>query len=402
MIVEPKIRGFICTTAHPVGCYAKVKEQIEYVTSHFEKKVYSNDCPKRVLIIGASTGYGLASRIVSAFAYGAKTLGISYEKAADEKRTASAGWYNTAALEKELRARGYYARSLNGDAFSKTMKEDAAMWIRKELGQVDLIIYSLASPRRIHPETQAVFQSVLKPIGETFYGKSVDVFREELKDVMIEPATEEEIQATISVMGGEDWELWIRFLAEEKLLADGIKTVAYSYVGPELTHAIYKNGTIGRAKSDLLRASREINSVLHSIQGKAYVSVNKALVTQASAAIPVVPLYISILYKIMKARGVHEGCIEQISRLFSDYLYSDRPLQLDAENMIRLDDREMDSVIQAEVISVWNRLNQNNLHELTDLSGYQRDFYQLFGFAMQNVNYQADVETIQSIPSLEQ
>lgn len=400
MIIEPKIRGFICTTAHPVGCHAKVREQIQSVKSYFQSLAPQFNSPKRVLIIGASTGYGLASRIVSAFGYGAKTIGIAYEKPADEKRTASAGWYNTVALEKELQASGYYVRSLNGDAFSEEMKETCATWIRKELGTVDLIIYSLASPRRIHPVTHEIFQSVLKPIGAHFSGKSIDVFREELKAVQIEPATDAEIQATISVMGGEDWRLWMQFLEKEKLLADGVKTVAYSYVGPELTHAIYKAGTIGRAKADLLQTANYLKSMLRPLQGEAYVSVNKAVVTQASAAIPVVPLYISILYKLMKAKGKHEGCIEQMTRLFSDYLYADHSLRLDAEGMIRLDDREMDPDIQKEVVSSWARIQPDNLHELADLAGYQQDFNQLFGFAVPGVDYQADVDISKMIPSL--
>lgn len=397
MIIQPKIRGFICTTAHPNGCLKAVEEQVDYVISQGHLQG-----PKNVLVIGASTGYGLASRIVSTFGAGAKTIGVFFEKEADEKRTASPGWYNSAAFEKLAHREGYYAKSINGDAFSQEIKVQTADLIRKDLGKIDLIIYSLASPRRTHPVSGHVYSSVLKPIGRPFTGKSIDAFRGEIKEVTIEPATAEEVANTVAVMGGEDWQMWIDFLAQEKLLADGIITVAYSYIGPGLTNAVYKDGTIGQAKEHLKQTADSLTQSLKALHGQALISVNKAVVTQASAAIPVVPLYISLLFKIMKEKGTHEGCIEQIYRLFKDYLYASHPKALDEQGYIRIDDLEMDEAVQQLISERWPQVTSENLMQLTDVEGYRNDFYRLFGFHFDGVNYEAEsdpVVAIESIPS---
>jgi enoyl-[acyl-carrier protein] reductase / trans-2-enoyl-CoA reductase (NAD+) len=395
MIIQPKIRGFICTTAHPDGCAKAVEEQIEYVKSRGQF-----NGPKNVLVIGASTGYGLASRIAATFGAGAKTIGVFFEKEADEKRTASPGWYNSAAFEKIAHRDSYYAKSINGDAFSREVKERVAELIRNDLKQVDLIVYSLASPKRTHPVTGQVFSSVLKPIGRSFAGKTVDAFRGEVKEVTIEPATEDEIASTVAVMGGEDWEMWIDFLAKEQLLAEGIGTVAYSYLGPELTYSIYKQGTIGKAKEHLKMTSDKLNQKLKSLNGHAVISVDKAVVTQASAAIPVVPLYISLLFKIMKEKGTHEGCIEQIYRLFKDNLYSSQPSSRDAEGYIRLDNLEMQKEVQQIIEQLWPNITSENLSQLTDVEGYRNDFYRLFGFNLDGVNYDVDVSPLVKIDSI--
>lgn len=395
MIIQPKVRGFICTTAHPVGCFKAVEEQVKYVKQ--QGKITG---PKRVLVIGASTGYGLASRITATFGMEAKTIGVFFEKEADDKRTASPGWYNSAAFETLAHQDGYYAKSINGDAFSQDIKERTANLIRDDLGQIDLIIYSLASPRRTHPVTGTTHSSVLKPIGKSFTSKTVDAFRGEVKEVVIEPATQEEVANTIAVMGGEDWEMWIDYLAQQNLLADGIKTVAYTYLGPVLTHDIYKNGTIGKAKEHLKKSADTITQKLKSKQGEAIVSVDKAVVTQASAAIPVVPLYISILFKLMKANGTHEGCIQQIYRLFKDYLYAAHPLARDAEGYIRIDDLEMQPDVQRKIEEIWTLVTTENLNQLTDVAGYCDDFYRLFGFNMAGVDYEQEVNPEVTIPSI--
>ena len=395
MIIQPKIRGFICTTAHPVGCFNVVQEQINYIKSHGTFKG-----PKNVLVIGSSTGYGLASRIAATFGAGAKTIGVFFEREADDKRTATAGWYNTVAFEKIAHRDGYYAKSINGDAFSNEIKQRTADLIRQDLKQIDLIIYSLASPRRTHPNTGQVFSSVLKPIGKSYTSKTVDAFRGEVKDITIESATDEEIQNTIAVMGGEDWEMWIDFLLQQNLLAEGIKTVAYSYIGPELTHPIYKEGTIGRAKEDLRHSAEKITKKLKNLHGQAVVSVNKAVVTQASAAIPVVPLYISLLFKIMKEKGTHEGCIEQIARLFKDHLYAANSSP-DAEGYIRIDDLEMTKDVQQKIAEYWSQITTENLSQLTDIEGYRDEFYRLFGFNADNVDYEAEVNPNIKIDSIE-
>lgn len=396
MIIQPKIRGFICTTAHPQGCEQVVREQIQFVKSrgHYQG-------PKNVLVIGASTGYGLASRIAATFGTHAKTIGVFFEKEADEKRTASPGWYNTAAFEKMAHQDGFYAKSINGDAFSNEIKQRTANLIRKDLGKVDLIIYSLASPRRTHPDTGEIYSSTLKPIGHAFTGKSIDAFQGVVKEVTIEPANPEEVANTVAVMGGEDWEMWIDYLAKENLLADGVKTVAYSYIGPELTHDIYKEGTIGKAKEDLKATADKLDAKLKSLHGSAMISVDKAVVTQASAAIPVVPLYISILFKVMKENGTHEGCIEQIQRLMQDHLYSANPPARDAEGYIRLDDLEMRADVQKKVLQLWPTISTDNLLQETDVDGYRQDFYRLFGFNVAGIDYEKEVDPVVSIPSIE-
>ncbi|MHB1948080.1 MAG: enoyl-ACP reductase FabV [Gammaproteobacteria bacterium] len=397
MIIQPKIRGFICTTAHPAGCEQVVTEQINFVKSQEPIKG-----PKNVLVIGASTGYGLASRIVATFGAGAKTIGVFYEKGADDKRTASTGWYNSAAFEKIAHRDKLYAKSINGDAFSHDIKQKVAGLIRKDLQKVDLVIYSLASPRRVHPDTGAVSSSVLKPIGRSYTSKTVDAFRGEVKEITLEAATADEIKDTITVMGGEDWEMWIDFLAKENLLADGITTVAYSYIGPELTYPIYKEGSIGKAKEDLLATAHKLDKKLKPLHGHALISVNKALVTQASAAIPVVPLYISLLYKLMKDKGTHEGCIEQIYRLYHDHLYSDNPPPRDAQDQIRLDDLEMENDVQQRIADLWPQITTENLEKLTDIEGYRNEFFRLFGFHAEGVDYAADIDPNVMIESLGQ
>ncbi|MDX1902257.1 MAG: enoyl-ACP reductase FabV [Gammaproteobacteria bacterium] len=385
MIIEPKIRGFICTTAHPVGCEKAVEKEIQYIKKH---GTFSG--PKNVLVIGASTGYGLASRIAATFGAKAKTIGVSFERPADEKRTATAGWYNTVAFEKFAHREGYYAKSINGDAFSDAIKQQTADLIREEMKQVDLIIYSLASPRRTHPETGEVFSSVLKPIGSSCTSKTVDAFRGEVKEITLEPATQDEIKNTIAVMGGDDWKRWIHFLDEQKLLAPNVKTVAYSYIGPSLTFAIYRDGTIGQAKKDLYDTAKNLTNDLAHLKGHAYISINKAVVTQASAAIPVVPLYISLLFRLMKEKGTHEGCIEQIARLFRDHLYAGK----ETDDMIRLDDLELSPDIQQKIVELWPTITTENIEQLTDIEGYRQDFHRLFGFGFEEVNYAADVESV--------
>lgn len=394
MVIHPKVRGFICTTAHPEGCFREVEAQVKYIKAQGQFQG-----PKNVLVIGASTGYGLASRIAAAFGAHAKTIGVAFERPADEKRTATAGWYNTVAFEELAHREQLYAKSINGDAFSNEIKRQTLDLIRRDLGQVDLVVYSLASPRRVHPDTGQVFSSALKPIGQKFTSKTVEPFKGEVKEVSIEPASEQEITETIEVMGGEDWQMWIDVLKTEGLLAQNAVTVAYTYIGPELTHSIYKNGTIGKAKDHLFQTAQQIDEKLKSINGHAYISVNKALVTQASAAIPVVPLYIALLFKLMKEQGTHEGCIEQINRLYKDRLYG--TLQLDNQGMIRIDDWEMADDIQKEIMRLWPMVTTENLSSLTDIEGYRHDFYRLFGFNNPNIDYDQDVNSHIKIPSIE-
>ena len=395
MIVAPKIRGFICTTAHPAGCAKHVAGQIAVV----RKGGPNPHGPKKVLVIGASTGYGLASRITAAFGSGAATIGVFFEKPGEPDRCGTAGWYNSAAFEQEAKSAGVYARSFNGDAFSDAMKSQVIEAVKADLGQVDCVIYSLASPRRTHPKTGEVFKSVLKPIGETYTNKNLNTGNGVVNEVTIEPANEDEIAQTVAVMGGEDWEMWLDALLAAGALAQGVKTVAYSYIGPELTWPIYKNGTIGRAKEDLERAQRALDARLAPLGGKAWVSVNKALVTQASSAIPVVPLYISLLYKIMKAEGTHEDCIEQMDRLFRTRLYGGSP-QPDEAGRIRVDDWEMAPAVQSLIAGRWKEVTTENLASLADFDGYQSSFLRLFGFGLDGVNYDADVDTSAGVPSI--
>ena len=396
MIVEPKIRGFICTTAHPEGCAQHVANQIAVVTG---RGPISNG-PKKVLVVGSSTGYGLSSRIAAAFGCGAATIGVFFEKPAEEKRTGTAGWYNSAAFEKQAAAAGLYARSFNGDAFSNDMKREVIEAIKADLGQVDCVIYSLASPRRVHPDSGEVLKSVLKPIGQTYTNKNLNTTTKVVDSVTIESANDDEIAQTISVMGGEDWEMWLDALNDAGVLAPGVITVAYSYIGPEVTWPIYKNGTIGRAKEDLERAQRALDEKLSSLGGKAWVSVNKALVTQASSAIPVVPLYISLLYKIMKAKGSHEDTIEQMDRLFRDRLCNGQPHPDDA-GRIRLDDWEMTPEVQTEIDALWAKVDTDNLLSLADVAGYETSFLRLFGFGLAGVDYAAETDPNVRVPSLE-
>ncbi|PJE44457.1 MAG: enoyl-[acyl-carrier-protein] reductase FabV [Flavobacterium sp.] len=395
MIIEPRMRGFICLTAHPDGCAQSVKNQIQYVQSKG-----AIDGAKKVLVIGASTGFGLASRITSAFGSGAATIGVFFEKEPAEGKTATPGWYNTAAFETEANKAGLYAKSINGDAFSNEIKQKTIDLIKADLGQVDMVIYSLASPVRMHPITGVLHRSVLKPIGGTFTNKTVDFHTGNVTQVSIEPANQEDIDNTVVVMGGEDWAMWMEALQKAGVLAEGVSTIAYSYIGPEVTEAVYRKGTIGRAKDHLEASAFEITDSLKSIKGKAYVSVNKALVTQASSAIPVIPLYISLLYKIMKAEGVHEGCIEQIQRLFSERLYAGKDVPTDEQGRIRIDDWEMREDIQEKVKALWATATTENLPEIGDLAGYKQDFLNLFGFGFEGVDYNTEANEMTLIPSI--
>ncbi len=395
MIIEPRMRGFICATAHPKGCEQNVKNQIEYIKS----KGHINS-PKRVLVIGASTGFGLSSRIASAFGSDAATIGVFFEKPPVEEKTASPGWYNSAAFENEAHKAGLYAKSINGDAFSDEIKAQTLNLIKTDLGQIDLIIYSLASPVRMHPKTGVLHRSVLKPIGQKYTNKTVDFHSGNVTEVSIVPANEEDIENTVAVMGGEDWSMWIAALKKENLLADGAMTVAYSYIGPSLTEAVYRKGTIGRAKDHLEATAFSITDSLADINGKAYVSVNKALVTQASSAIPVIPLYISLLYKIMKEKGTHEGCIEQIQRLYEQKLYTGKEIPTDEKGRIRIDDLEMDVNVQDQIAKLWPEATTENLPKIGDLEGYRNDFHNLFGFGFVEIDYKKDVNEMVLIKSI--
>lgn len=398
MIVQPKIRGFICTTAHPTGCAKHVQNQIDYVKNLGEIP----GAPKKVLIIGSSTGYGLSSRIVSAFGCRAATIGVFFEKAPDAKRTASAGYYNSLAFEQKANAEGLYAKSFNGDAFSDEIKAQVADTIKKDLGQVDLVIYSLASPRRVHPRTGVVSKSVLRPVGREYTNKSINMNARELESVTLPPATDEEIEQTVAVMGGEDWQFWTDILERENLLADGAINVAYSYIGPEITKGVYRNGTIGRAKDHLEATAKSLDERMKKNNGRAFISVNKALVTQSSSAIPFIPLYFVLLSKVMKEKNVDEDTVMQIDRLYREFLFTAGDVPVDADGFIRLDDHELRPDIQEIVDANWKKLDQENLPDLADLDGYQKDFLQLFGFGMDGVDYEADVDIAVKIPSLKE
>lgn len=391
MIVKPKIRGFICTTAHPDGCRQIVKSQIDYVKN--EGKING---PKKVLVIGASMGYGLASRISAAYGCGAATIGVIFDKQGSDSKTASAGWYNTAAFEEFAHADGLYAKTINGDAFSRQIKDETIALIKKDLGKVDMIVYSLAAPRRTTSDG-TVYSSVLKTTGGEFTNKTIDVKTGSVSEVTIPPATEQEIFATVKVMGGEDWKEWIGALKAADVVEDGAVTVAYSYIGPELTHPIYKDGSIGRAKNHLAATAKEITKSISGVS--AYVSVNKALVTQSSSAIPIVPLYISILYKVMKEQSLHEGCIEQMYRMFAEKLYGGS-VKTDEEGLVRMDDWEMRPEVQEKVSAAWTEIGGDNLSEYADLDGYRREFNMLFGFDADGVDYEADTDTAVGIESL--
>lgn len=396
MIVKPRVKGFICITSHPEGCAANVDSQIAYVKNAGKIE----EACKCALVIGSSTGYGLASRISAAFGCDADTIGVFFERPADSERErpASAGWYNTAQFTKRAREAGLYAANINGDAFSDAIKQQTIDAIKKSpRGKVDLIVYSLASPRREDPKTGEVYRSVLKTIGEERLDKSVDTNTGEIVEVKIPPATEEEIRATVKTMGGDDWKLWIEALEEAGVIADGCTSVAYSYCGPELTYPIYRNGTIGMAKKDLEARAEEVDSILKLHRGKAFVSMNKALVTQASSAIPVVPLYVSILYKVMKNLGIHEDCIAQIYRLFSKQMYNGNFLDFDDEGRVRIDELELRDDVQRAVFEVWPKITTQNLRELSDFDGYQSEFLRLFGFGVEGVDYTKDSELDASI-----
>lgn len=385
MIVEPKVKGFICITAHPEGCKESVKRQIAYAKEHAKE-----GCPKKVLVIGSSTGYGLASRISAAYVGGADTLGVMFEREASGKRTATPGFYNTKAFEEFAAADGLYAKTINGDAFSKEIKDETIRVIKEDLGKVDMVVYSLAAPRRAMADG-TVYQSVLKTTGDEFTENTWNVDTNVVSPVTIPPSTPEEVEATVKVMGGEDWMDWIDALKEGDVLADDVVTVAYSYIGPEITYPVYNHGTIGMAKKHLYESSLKINEKHGDAGVKAYISVNKALVTQASSAIPVVPLYFVSLYKVMKEKGIHEGCIEQMVRLFTDKLFVESPVT-DEKGQIRLDDWEMREDVQKEVVDIWAQVTTENICELADVDGYWEDFYHLFGFKFDNVDYTKDVE----------
>lgn len=389
MVIKPRVRGFICITAHPGGCAAHVQEQIAYVKA----KGTITPGPKKVLVIGSSTGFGLASRVTAAFGSGAATIGVFFERPSEDGRTGTPGWYNTIAFTAAAREAGLYARNFNGDAFSTAIKTQVIAALKADLGQVDLVVYSLASPRRTHPDTAAVHKSVLKPIGQSYTNKTVDTDKGLVTAITIDPASDEEIADTTAVMGGDDWERWIDALEAADALAPGATSVAYSYIGPEVTWPIYKDGTIGRAKIDLEKSARRIDARLKAHgYGRALVSVNKALVSQASSAIPVVPLYIAILYKIMKARGTHEGCIEQMQRLFSTQLYGGNPLTFDDGGRVRIDDLEMQPDVQATVAAIWPTITTENIEALTDIVGYRTEFLKMFGFGLPGIDYDADTD----------
>ncbi|MGB3611967.1 MAG: enoyl-ACP reductase FabV [Cellvibrio sp.] len=389
MIIKPKVRGFICTNAHPQGCAANVQEQIAFT----RQKGAVDGGPRKVLVLGCSTGFGLASRITAAFGCGADTLGVCFEKPPTETKTGTAGYYNTAAFHEAAEAAGLYAKTINGDAFSDACKAQVIEELKQSLGKVDLVVYSLAAPRRTDPKTGEVYNSVLKPIGQTYVSKGLNTDTLKISEVAIEPASEEEIAQTVKVMGGEDWELWIDALKSADLLADGCQTVAYTYLGDKLTWPIYGRATIGKAKEDLDRAARALDGKLANLNGRARVAVLKAVVTQASSAIPVMPLYLSILFKVMKEDGTHEGCIEQIQRLFTECLYSGSP-RLDEAGRLRVDELELDPKVQSRVEEIWPQVTEENLFELTDFKGYNQEFLKLFGFGVDGVDYDAETSPL--------
>ena len=395
MVIKPRVRGFMCITSHPAGCEANVQSQIDYVT----QRGVLDSGPKKVLVIGASTGYGLASRITAAFASEADTLGLFFEKEGTEKKPATAGWYNSAAFHKAADAKGLYAKSINGDAFSDALKQTTIDTIKADLGQVDLVVYSLASPRRQHPKTGTVHMSTLKPIGKDVVQQGVDTDKGIIKEFAIGAANQEEIDNTVAVMGGEDWQMWISALSDAGVLAHGCKTTAFTYVGEKVTRDIYWDGTIGQAKKDLDLKVVGIRKQMSAIDGDARVSVLKAVVTQASAAIPVMPLYLGLLFKVMKAEGTHEGCIEQIDLLFRESLYGTQPHQ-DKDGRLRADYKELKPHVQAEVEAIWAKINDENLFEVSDMAGYKEEFLRLFGFGIDGVDYEADVNPEVTITNL--
>ncbi|HFK1844125.1 enoyl-ACP reductase FabV [Pseudomonas aeruginosa] len=395
MIIKPRVRGFICVTTHPAGCEANVKQQIDYV----EAKGSVVNGPKKVLVIGSSTGYGLAARITAAFGSGADTLGVFFERPGSESKPGTAGWYNSAAFEKFAHEKGLYARSINGDAFSDEVKRLTIETIKRDLGKVDLVVYSLAAPRRTHPKSGEVFSSTLKPIGKSVSFRGLDTDKEVIKDVVLEAASDQEVADTVAVMGGEDWQMWIDALLEADVLADGAKTTAFTYLGEKITHDIYWNGSIGAAKKDLDQKVLGIRDKLAPLGGDARVSVLKAVVTQASSAIPMMPLYLSLLFKVMKEQGTHEGCIEQVDGLYRKSLYGAEP-RLDEEGRLRADYKELQPEVQSRVEELWDKVTNENLYELTDFAGYKSEFLNLFGFEVAGVDYEQDVNPDVQIANL--
>ncbi|MBG6535063.1 trans-2-enoyl-CoA reductase family protein [Pseudomonas aeruginosa] len=395
MIIKPRVRGFICVTTHPAGCEANVKQQIDYV----EAKGLVVNGPKKVLVIGSSTGYGLAARITAAFGSGADTLGVFFERPGSESKPGTAGWYNSAAFEKFAHEKGLYARSINGDAFSDEVKRLTIETIKRDLGKVDLGVYSLAAPRRTHPKSGEVFSSTLKPIGKSVSFRGLDTDKEVIKDVVLEAASDQEVADTVAVMGGEDWQMWIDALLEADVLADGAKTTAFTYLGEKITHDIYWNGSIGAAKKDLDQKVLGIRDKLAPLGGDARVSVLKAVVTQASSAIPMMPLYLSLLFKVMKEQGTHEGCIEQVDGLYRESLYGAEP-RLDEEGRLRADYKELQPEVQSRVEELWDKVTNENLYELTDFAGYKSEFLNLFGFEVAGVDYEQDVNPDVQIANL--
>ena len=387
MVIKPRVRGFLCTTTHPVGCAENVRRQM----NHVKQRGAIEDGPKNVLVLGASTGYGLASRITAAFGANAATIGVFFEKPGSERKPGTAGWHNAAAFHEAAEAEGLYAKSINGDAFSTEVKNKVIDLIKADLGQIDLVIYSLAAPRRVHPITGVVHTSTLKPIGGDTTQKGVNTDKQEIQEYHLPAASQEEIDNTVAVMGGEDWQMWIEALDEAGVLADGAKTTAYTYIGEKITWDIYWHGTIGAAKQDLDKRVVDIRARLAAKGGDARVSVLKAVVTQASAAIPAMPIYLAILFKVMKARGSHEGCIEQVDRLFRDSLYGNK-VGPDESGRLRADDLELDPAVQAEVEGLWGQINTENLSQLSDFQGYRQEFLQLFGFEVEGVDYDAEVD----------
>lgn len=390
MIIAPKVRGFICTTTHPTGCFSNVKQQIEVT----QKQGKIKDGPKKVLVIGASTGYGLASRITAAFGCDAATIGVFFEKPGTDKKPGTAGWYNSAAFDKYAKEANLYSKSINGDAFSDECRAKVIELIKKDLGKVDLVVYSLAAPVRKMPETGEVVRSSLKPIGEVYSSTAVDTNKDAIIQAEVQPADEEEIANTVKVMGGQDWELWLKALKEADVLENGVKTVAYSYIGTDLTWPIYWHGTLGRAKADLDRASHAISAELAALGGHAYVSVLKSVVTQASSAIPVMPLYISMVFKIMREKSIHEVPINQINRMFRERMYQGADLALDNEDRIRMDDWELRDDVQQACKDLWPKITTENLFELTDYQQYKDEFLNLFGFGCNDVDYDKDVDPV--------
>jgi enoyl-[acyl-carrier protein] reductase/trans-2-enoyl-CoA reductase (NAD+) len=390
-VIKRRSRGFICVNAHPEGCRLNVERQIAVAEKTPPPR---GPAPRNVLVIGASTGYGLASRIAAAWGYGARTVGVFFERPPDEDKTATAGFYNTAALDQRAKRDGLLAAHINGDAFSDECKREAIELVRRQFAPLDLIVYSLASPKRTHPRTGTVHNSVLKPVGQPYSSRTIELDSEKVVNVTLPPASEKEIADTVAVMGGEDWRMWTEALSQEGLLAPGISVLAYSYIGPEMTWPIYRDGTIGRAKMDLEQTARSLDAALSpKLGGRALVCVNKAVVTQASAAIPVVPLYLSLLRKVMSEKGLEEGPIEQMCRLFTDFLATGGEAVTDQANRLRLDDREMRPDVQAEVARLWPQVTTENLRTLTDFAGFQRQFRNLFGFEVEGVDYERPVET---------